>query len=375
MRLVMIANPGTKRCEFFRHQAAAWKGELTLEVVPWAEVIARDGCLDDLAPFDAPAIVRLESPGKDDTVTRLLLEAGVRDNPTEPAWDWRAQTLPKGLLLRPGLLYRGFRRVLRGLRQAFEARPHLRPTACPLAIAAMFDKTVTAWKLKRRGVPVPPMLPPAPDSTIFLLELKELADWPRVYVKLNTGSSATGMVVLHIPADDTPIWGLTTLQQMDGQFYNTRRVRTIRNADLQVALQFLWDEGVIIQRGIPMAQINGRNFDVRVVCVYGQPVATIFRLSHLPITNLHLGGRRGDYRSCRATIPTRAWLDALDHASEAAQSFDAAIAGVDLVFECGYHHHYILEVNAFGDFFPGWLDPSGRSIPQIELDAFAERLA
>lgn len=375
MRMVLIANPGTKRCELFCQEATAWNRSLRLEIVPWTDVIARDGCLDDLPGFDCPAIVRLESPGRDDLATRLLLEAGRRENPTEPPCDWQAQTFPKGLLLRPGLMYRGFRRVLRGLRQSFDARPHLRPTACPLAIATMFDKTQTAWKLKRSGVPVPEMLPPPPDSALFLLEREELAHWPRVYVKLNTGSSATGIVVLRIPPEEFPREGLTTLTRIHGQFYNTRRVRPVRGADLQAALQFLWAEGVIIQRGVPMAQIDGQNFDVRVVCVYGQPVATIFRLSHWPITNLHLGGRRGDYGYCRSRIPPRALRDALDHCGEAASCFDSAIAGVDLVFEQGFHRHYILEVNAFGDFFPGWVDQSGRSLHRIELDALAQRFA
>ena len=108
--------------------------------------------------FDRPAIVRMESPGKDDRVTRLLLEAGARDDPAEPPRDWRALDLPKGLLVRPGLLYRGFCRVLRGLRKSFDARPHLRPTACPLAIAEMFDKTATAETIAAAGVPVPEML-------------------------------------------------------------------------------------------------------------------------------------------------------------------------------------------------------------------------
>ena len=108
-----------------------------------------------------------------------------------------------------------------------------------------------------------------------------------------------------------------------------------------------------------MAQIDGQNFDVRVVCVHGRPAASIFRLSPHPMTNLHLGGRRGDFDRCRAAIPTRDWLDALDHCADAAGCFDSAIAGVDLVFERGYRRHFVLEVNAFGDFFPGWTEPGG----------------
>src|SRR3954469_14538997 len=118
-RYVLIANPGTKRCETYRRELlAVWAGRgvtPALEVVPWAVVAPRDGNLDGLPAFDRPAVVRLESPGKDDEATRLLLEAGARDDPREPPCDWRALPMPKGLLVRPGLWYRGFRRVLEGL--------------------------------------------------------------------------------------------------------------------------------------------------------------------------------------------------------------------------------------------------------------------
>ena len=158
-RYVLVANPGTKRCETYRAELNAyWQARgaaVELEVVPWAEVVPRDGNLDALPAFDKPAIVRMESPGKDDAVTRLLLEAGARDDPSEPPRDWRALELPKGLLVRPGLLYRGFRRVLVGLRKSFDARPHLALTACPLAIAEMFDKEATALKIRAAGVPIP----------------------------------------------------------------------------------------------------------------------------------------------------------------------------------------------------------------------------
>jgi hypothetical protein len=380
-RYVMIANPGTKRCETYRTEFGAyWQARgaaVELEVVPWAEVISRDGNLDELKAFDSPAIVRMESPGKDDNATRLLLEAGARENPSEPARNWRELDLPKGLLVRPGLLYRGFRRVLRGLRKSFDVRPHLKPTACPLAIAEMFDKRATCRKLEKASVPLPEMLT---DATLLVRPIGGSAPrvpircpsaWPTTYVKLNTGSSATGIVVLY--TDERAIRGTTTLAEIEGQFYNSRLVRNLSGTELERAVRFVISEGAIVQRGIPMAQIDGQNFDVRVVCVYGQPVATIFRLSHHPMTNLHLGGRRGDYDRCRAAIPTRNWLDALDHCADAAGCFDSAIAGVDLLFERGFRRHYILEVNAFGDFFPGWTDAKGRSIHAMEIDETVRR--
>ena len=123
-----------------------------------------------------------------------------------------------------------------------------------------------------------------------------------------------------------------------------------------------------------MAQLDGLNFDVRVVVIGGCPALTVFRLSHQPMTNLHLGGRRGVWADCRAAIPTRAWLDAMDHCVDAAACLDCTMVGVDLLFETGYTRHYILEVNAFGDFFPGITDGRGRSAHRIEIEATARAL-
>jgi len=368
-RHVLIANPGTKRCETYHRELLTFWAERgvtpEVEVVPWSEVAPRDGNLDDLPAFDRPAMVRLESPGKDERVLRLLLEAGARDDPAEPPCDWRSLEIPKGLLLRPRLWYRGFRRVLGGLARAFAARPHLAPTACPLAVAEMFDKTATAAKLHAAGVPAPNWLENPRDVFAEMADADGGRGWPTVYLKLNTGSSATGIIALRSEAGR--FHGTTTLAEIGGRFFNSRRLRHLTGSALERAAEFLLGEGAFAQQGIPMAQIDGQNFDVRMVCVYGRPVASIFRLSSSPMTNLELGGRRGNFGPCRAAIPTRDWLDALDHCADAAGCFDSAIAGVDLVFECGFRRHFVLEVNAFGDFFPGWTEAGGQSLHALEI--------
>ena len=369
---VCIANPGSKRWECYHRELLAYGHAPKVVLVPWAEIIAADGNLDRFPAFDTPAIVRLESPGKDTVVSRLLLGAGANERPNEPTIDWQWEPLPKGWLARPGLQHAGFRRILRNLQLQFSTRPHLHPTACPNAIAAMFDKTATTQRLRTNGVPVPDWLPIAHQSASPLLDDIRKTNWPTTYAKLNTGSSASGIVALY--RDDN--WTAdTSMTVKNGQFYNTRSIRRLRGEnEIRPALEFLLQEGLFVQRGIPLAQIDDQNFDVRVVCIYGKPVATIFRLSSAPMTNLHLGGRRGDWASCRSQIPTRIWLDALDSCSNAAECFDSAIAGVDLVFEQNSPNHRILEVNAFGDFFPGWTDANGWSIPRHEIAATLKQL-
>lgn len=358
--MILIANPGTKRCEAFCRAAEPYGVELA--VVPWAEVIPAGGNLDHLPPFDRPAVVRLESPGKDTTVTRLLLAAGDRHT------DWNAVPMSKGLLLRPGLQHQGFAHVLAGLRKSFDARKHLTPTACTLAVARMFDKNSTLADLTAAGIPAPDFFATT-DTPDGLFEQLRERHWPVAYLKLNTGASATGILVCRWGGAE---WeGTTTLLRRGRDFLNTRRLQTVSGVELRECVRFLIGEGVTVQRGVPHAQLDGQNADLRVVCVGGRAVATIFRLSPHPITNLHLGGRRGDWQRCRDAIPTRHWLDALDSATAAAGCFDSLVAGVDVLFEPGFRRHVVLEVNAFGDFFPGWADPAGRSLYEIELRAIA----
>ena len=74
-------------------------------------------------------------------------------------------------------------------------------------------------------------------------------------------------------------------------------------------------------------------------------------------------------------VPPRAWLDGLDHAVEAAACYPSSAAvGVDLLFEEGYRRHYVLEVNAFGDFFPNLADERGRGVHRAEVEETARAL-
>jgi len=85
----------------------------------------------------------------------------------------------------------------------------------------------------------------------------------------------------------------------------------------------------------------------------GEPAAA--RKIEALIRKLDVSVTASDYSRCRSAIPTREWQDALNRCAEAAEGFSSAVVGIDLVFEWGLHRHLVLEVNAFGDFFPGWV--------------------
>src|SRR5207237_1089052 len=72
----------------------------------------------------------------------------------------------------------------------------------------------------------------------------------------------------------------------------------------------------------------------------------------------------------RDRVSPRAWLDAC---AAAAGLYPCAAVGVDLLFERGYLRHHVLEVNAFGDFFPGFTNPDGRTVHRTEIEETARR--
>ncbi len=142
-RYLILANADSKRWQAYAHDLAAfWQDRGILpevHLIPWREIVPTLGNLDAMPLFDTPAVVRLESPGRDFEVMKLVLAAGASADPREPPRDWLGLPYCKGQLIRPGLFHEGFRRVLHGLRSAYDARPHLAPLACPLAIAELFD--------------------------------------------------------------------------------------------------------------------------------------------------------------------------------------------------------------------------------------------
>lgn len=363
-RTLVLANPGSLRwLAYERAFCDVWGDRANLTLVPWSNVIAARGNLDALPVFDTPAIVRLESPGRDWSVARQLLHAA-DENPA-----WLDLAYDKGRLVAPRTFYRGFVRILEGLHSAFVARPHLHVTASPRAIATMFDKRGCCTRLAQHGVPIPPTWPTAPCHFEDLLS--QCATDP-TYVKLNTGSSASAIAVVRSDPDWSAVSSVVPLG--DG-FYSSRRLARHVGEPFRHVLEFLLAEDVCVQRGVRMAQIDGQNMDVRIVVLHGDPAFAIFRLSALPMTNLHLGGQRGHPDRCRAVIPPRAWLDGRDAALAAANCFDSAICGVDLLFEAGTFRPHILEVNAFGDFFPKLVNDQGHGPHHVEIMRTARRFA
>ncbi|MEV6102215.1 STM4014 family protein [Nocardia sp. NPDC051981] len=188
---------------------------------------------------------------------------------------------------------------------------------------------------------------------------------PRVFVKLAHGSSASGVLAVET-AGRGRVQATTSVQRdLDGRLFNSLRVRRYTTeSEIAAIVDALAPDGLHIERWLPKASQHGRSADLRVVVVGGRATHAVVRTSGSPMTNLHLGGARGDLAEARAAITAAggSWADALAICEHAAACFPGfSRVGVDLLPATGWRRFAVGEVNAFGDLLPRLrgLDGSG----------------
>lgn len=85
------------------------------------------------------------------------------------------------------------------------------------------------------------------------------------------------------------------------------------------------------------------------------------------MTNLHLGGARGDVGAVRAALGEERWRRAMDVCARAAACFPGSpMVGVDLLVGVGFKRFEVGEVNAFGDLLPGLTGLPGGSAEGVD---------
>ncbi|MFD7676714.1 MULTISPECIES: STM4014 family protein [unclassified Streptomyces] len=348
LKWAVVANGENRRVDLFA-TAAENAGCGTPRVVEWLDVL-RDGGHD----FADDEWVRLDSPGENAEVDRLLRGT---DDPTrvEGSARW----------------YTGFLDGVRSLRGG-------RRLDDPVDLAVLFDKRQCHARLEAAGVPVPP----SPTSGVRrpveswsdVRVLMQEAGLRRAFVKLAHGSSASGVLAVETSTTGR-IRATTSVERTaDGGLHNSLRIRRYTDeAEIAAIVDTLAPDGLHIERWLPKASLGDRSADLRVVVVAGRATHAVVRTSRSPLTNLHLGGARGDLAAVRALAGDR-WAQALDISERAAACFpDTLCVGVDLLPAIGWRRFTVGEVNAFGDLLPRLTGLPGSGAEG--LDTYAAQVA
>ncbi|MGW0748549.1 STM4014 family protein [Streptomyces sp. NPDC002587] len=356
--LAVVGVPGGRRVALFQEAVRA-AGLPAARVVPWREV------LDGRARFGPGETVRIDSPGEDPEVDRLL--RGTAD-----------PTRVEGT----GRWYRRFTGAVEALAAEVAAAGGRLLTA-PGDLAVLFDKRLTHHALETAGVAVPPSPTsgPAAPPVRGWADVREVLARPglrRVFVKLAHGSSASGVLALESGAGGRVRATTSVERSPSGGLHNSLRLRRYEDeCTLGAIVDALAPDGLHIERWLPKASQNGRPADLRVVVVGGRATHAVVRTASGPMTNLHLGGARGDLDAAIAAVTAAGgrWSeDALALCERAAAAFPGTLCvGVDLLPATGWRRFAVGEVNAFGDLLPRLTGLPGS--PAAGLDTYAAQLA
>ncbi|MFC4052284.1 STM4014 family protein [Actinomadura syzygii] len=347
MTFAVVGTPGDRRPALF---AAACRSAGLPEprLIPWTDVLR--GAEIVLAPGD---LLRVDSPGEDAEADALLRGPGA---PTRVGGGAR--------------WHRTFTAALRRLSVAASASG-ARLLGDVDEIGVMFDKRATHARLRAAGVPVPLALPQVDGYAALRARMSE-AGLRRVFVKPAHGSSASGVVAVQTAPGR--VRAVTSALMAGDRLVNSLRVRTYQTEDEVAALiDALAPDGLHVERWLPKATVGGRVFDLRVVVIDAEPTHAVVRTSRHPMTNLHLGGTRGDVSAVQSALGEAGWRRAMDVCARAAACFPGSLmVGVDLLIGQGMRHMEVGEVNAFGDLLPGLTGfPGG---PAEGLDTYAAQV-
>lgn len=357
-QFLLIGTPDDRRVLLFQ-EALTRLGLPAAHFVSYQEVVEEQTTLADL--ITPETIVRIESPGKSVETERLLLKLGADEPDPEGVLYERLSyadlaTLPyeKGRLLPSRQWYLGFSVLMRRLAAQL---PTAQLMNRPEDILLMFDKRGCHSLLAQQGISVPPALPPITSYDELMQTLRERG-WSRVFLKLAHGSSASGTVAYRFSGPHHQAFTTVEMNEQAGEvrLYNTRRIRKLETQqEIARVINALCRQRVHVEQWLPKPLYNGQVFDLRVVVIAGQAMHTVARLSHSPMTNLHLLNRRGDLTAILEKIGPERWQMARQTCEQAAGLFKSLYTGIDLLFSSDYRHHAILEMNAFGDLLPNLL--------------------
>lgn len=371
---LILGNPENRRVTHFQ-DALAKEGLPPATVVSWQDFLARPEALDALP--DAPTLLRIDSPGENEDVERTFLVRGHEraraHGCTTLTPDELAALAPsRGRIVCPRQAHLGFERALDALDEVLARHPGwhvLTPTA---DIRELFDKRRTSARFANAGIPVPEALETVTSVDALRAGLAERG-WDDSFVKLTSGSSASCLAVVHRRRGAESLH--TTIERASDGYFNTLRVRHVREpAIVDELLRFLLAEGSHVERAVPKARLDNAYFDLRVLCIAGEPRFIVVRQNRHPITNLHLGGWRGDLERLRAAVPTDAWDAALESCRRVAACYRTVQLGIDLMFEPGFAGHRVIEANAFGDLLPR-LEVDGADVWQWQIRESLKRIA
>lgn len=361
-RIAVVGNPENRRVHMFC-EATQSLGLPPPRVFGWIDLLT--GQVNPNQVFESVDCVRIESPGENDQVAGQLVAMGQGVDGSNPPPE-------HGRIWHGHHWQRGFDAILKRLDLANE-KPRRTWMNPPRAIALAMDKVATLDVLRHAACDSPDSLGVARSFAAIQAMLTDRGA-SRVFIKPRHGSSASGVIAFQ--QSRGRMLAETSTEMVvaanETRLYNALRVRRYESpGEIERLVDALGEHDELhVERWFPKMAWQGGTCDLRVVTIAGRVRHAVLRIGGGPITNLHLGGRRGDFDAWRNAHPA-IWervVEQLERAAAAFQKYDALYIGWDVLVSADKRRVAIIEANAFGDLLPGVLS-SGESTYEAELKA------
>lgn len=374
---LILGNPDNRRVKFFL-SALNQSGESSAVVVSYKQFIANPLSLTER--LTANTILRIESPGEDSQVEKLLTLIGAKQCPALDLDKFNAQNNDYGEIFYPNLFHSGFKSILNAL-MSIPSITHYHKFEGPFVlnsvndITLMFDKSICHSYLQERGINLPGTITGIYSFDELLTAMDE-HHYHRVFIKLRHASSASGCIALAINFKTKKMIAYTTIELVDNgdkvRLFNSLKPKIYHDiVSIRRIIDTLAQYGLQIEQWVPKPVLNGGyTYDLRVIVV-GQSVKHIVaRLSKQPITNLHLGNLRQSISDLPLSENDKLLIKTL--AVDVSYCFpDSSYLGVDIALPKN-SKPVVIEVNAFGDLLPN-LEYMGLNTYETEI-AYVQEL-
>lgn len=331
--------------------AAAHRAGIETRSLAWADWLDdQPAVANQLQKADR---VRIDSIGENPVVLEKLLNLKV--DAGEPV----ESPLAHGELRALDRIHFGFLQQLKQLEQLDVSFLN-----APRDIRQMFDKWQSHQRFQSAGLNRPHTFLAANKVNEFREQIRTHAKTlgcrsARVFLKPRYASSGSGVCAIHLTPDREVLVAPIELDNKRSQIrlFNSLKVRRYRDpASIEAVLQHLLQESMIAEHWIPKARLPDGRFDFRVVVIDRTARHVVVRQSDRPMTNLHLGNRRGCLDEAVEFIGPKVYREVLSVAEEATACFpDSLYAGVDVIVSSSLEVS-VCEINAFGDLLPGLRD-------------------
>jgi hypothetical protein len=350
--MILIAQPEQRRAQLLQ-RALHVRGQAPATIIDWSELL-RDPEAVGIRLNDTPERpVKLDSPGESAALHVALIRHGW-DRLGEPGsapLSLGHSELAHGELAHQHLWYAGFSDVLRRLDVA---APNVRWLNAPSDILRMCDKRACQEALIAADIDISPLLGPI-DGYAQLRDRLRIEGLDRVFVKARYGSSAAGVIAYRLHRDGREVaYSSAEIVRENGciRLFNSLALRRYTaNHDIAALIDSIAAQGAYAETWIAKPRVSGHthmHFDLRVMSFAGAPRQRVARIASQPMTNLHLGNRRG----IADELLDPAAMQRIEHCVRRAASVfpNAMSIGFDVI--PGAERVRILEANAFGDLLP-----------------------